>query len=277
MYNLLVSGRGWAEGRDTLLRERVFEYTDEPVERRFKSGKEIDFSELLKHPALFLEESFGSKAQIARVGRILDVQSSGRDFAISYVFDGSLPTLTNTFLASIKSQLGINEFEFSRTHWALKNVDLFQVLLRNLQPHKRQPRVFRLSEHDVVDQSLISVMMPFDPTFRSVYRAITGVVHDMGMKCQRADEIWESGALIQGIVSLIERSRVVVADCSGRNPNVFYEVGIAHTMGKDVILITQSEADVPFDLRHLRYIKYLDNREGRRGLREKLKSRLESF
>ena len=60
------------------------------------------------------------------------------------------------------------------------------------------------------------------------------------------DEIW----------ALIIRSRFIVADCTGRNPNVFYEIGIAHTIGKPVIAITQSTTDVPFDLTHRRYIEY---------------------
>ena len=61
----------------------------------------------------------------------------------------------------------------------------------------------------------------------------------------------------------------MIADCTGRNPNVFYEIGIAHTLGRDVILITQNEADVPFDLRHLRYVQYLNNGEGREVLAQR--------
>jgi hypothetical protein len=57
--------------------------------------------------------------------------------------------------------------------------------------------------------------------------------------------------VIQTIVSLICQSGIIIADCSGRNANVFYEAGIAHMLGKDVILIAQSMADIPFDLQHL--------------------------
>ena len=57
------------------------------------------------------------------------------------------------------------------------------------------------------------------------------------------DVIWES----------INRARIVIADTTTRNPNVFYEIGICHTLGKDVILITQDSEDVPFDL-HLSLI-----------------------
>jgi hypothetical protein len=73
--------------------------------------------------------------------------------------------------------------------------------------------------------------------------------------------IWENAAVIQDAVSLIDRSKVVICDCTGRNPNVFYDIGIAHTLGREVVLITQAEADIPFDLRHLRYVQYLNNGE----------------
>jgi len=54
--------------------------------------------------------------------------------------------------------------------------------------------------------------------------------------------------------------------------NVFYELGIAHTLGRTVIIITQNEDDIPFDLRHLRYFKYEDNKEGWKKLKETLKN-----
>jgi hypothetical protein len=79
---------------------------------------------------------------------------------------------------------------------------------------------------------------------------------------------------MQDVVSLIDRSAVVIADCTGRNPNVFYEIGIAHTLGREVILITQVDADIPFDLRHLRYVSYLNNGEGLNALGMRLQARL---
>jgi len=79
---------------------------------------------------------------------------------------------------------------------------------------------------------------------------------------------------MQDVVSLIDRSRVVICDCSTRNANVFYEIGIAHTLGREVILITQAETDIPFDLRHLRYVSYLNNGEGREELKGRVATRL---
>jgi hypothetical protein len=82
---------------------------------------------------------------------------------------------------------------------------------------------------------------------------------------------------MQDVVSLIDRSRVVIADCTSRNPNVFYEIGIAHTLGREVILITQNDADIPFDLRHLRYVRYLNNGEGLADLERRLLPRLQAI
>lgn len=82
---------------------------------------------------------------------------------------------------------------------------------------------------------------------------------------------------MQDVVSLIDKSRIVICDCTGRNPNVFYEAGIAHALGREVILITQVESDIPFDLRHLRYVSYLNNGEGLRDLQLKLEQRISSL
>lgn len=78
----------------------------------------------------------------------------------------------------------------------------------------------------------------------------------------KADDIFTPTAIMEDIWEYINKSRLIVADVTGKNPNVFYELGIAHTIGKDVIILTQNEDDVPFDLKHLRYIKYIDNKNG---------------
>ena len=120
-------------------------------------------------------------------------------------------------------------------------------------------------------------MMPFHPNFTPVYEALQRVAAACGLRCRRADDIWENPAVIQDVVSLIDKSRIVICDCTGRNPNVFYEAGIAHTLGREVILITQSAEDIPFDLRHLRYVQYLNNGEGLTQLQTRLQQRLEAL
>ena len=119
-------------------------------------------------------------------------------------------------------------------------------------------------------------MMPFAAEFDPVYAVIQSAVKSIGLEPMRADNFWEHDHVIQDIVNLIARARVVICDLSSRNPNVFYEAGIAHTIGKEVILIAQSQDDVPFDLRHLRYIKYLNNEQGLASLSESIASRIQT-
>lgn len=76
------------------------------------------------------------------------------------------------------------------------------------------------------------------------------------------------------VLSLIWRARAVVSDLTGKNANVFYETGIAHTIGRDVILTSQAMDDVPFDLRSIRTLKYLSNREGLEQLKTQVRDRL---
>lgn len=79
---------------------------------------------------------------------------------------------------------------------------------------------------------------------------------------------------MQDVVSLICKSSVVICDLSGKNPNVFYEAGIAHALGKQVILITQHMDGIPFDLRSVRAIQYLPNGEGISAMIKKLRPRV---
>jgi hypothetical protein len=135
------------------------------------------------------------------------------------------------------------------------------------------PEVFRVPKKQPQDQ-LIAVMMPFQAEFAPTYDAIKKACIAAGLYCFRADDIWENTTFIQDIFELIYCSRVVVVDFSGKNPNVMYETGVAHTLGKHVIPITQSIDDVPSDLRHHRVLKYLPNKEGYDLLRSKLETRL---
>jgi hypothetical protein len=157
---------------------------------------------------------------------------AGGRVAIEYTYDFGIPPLLNSTIFANKLDFDIpGDFEFSRTHWAVKDVDLYRVLIRHTQPRRQRPSVFTISEHEKIEPTLISAMMPFDASFNFVYKTLKQAVERVGLHCRRADDIWENPAIVQDIVSLIDRSRVVIADCTGRNPNVFYEVGIAHTLG----------------------------------------------
>lgn len=117
-------------------------------------------------------------------------------------------------------------------------------------------------------------MMPFDAKFSSVHRSIKDACKAIGCSCIRGDEVWKEDAIIQDVVNLITESRVIICDLTNLNPNVLYEAGISHALGKKVILITQSEDHVPFDLRHVRFIKYLSNEQGLKEMSTQLQPKI---
>lgn len=277
MFNLLMFNTDWSSGRVTVPMGRMFEYTDDHITSQFRdSGNNLLLDRLSSLPCLFCQE--GTEDETAYVGQINRARIAGRDLVVEVSFDTEVPPLLNSTIYANRVELDMpHDFEFSRNHWAVKHVDLYRFLLRNVRPRRQRPSVFQISEHESIEPTLASAMMPFDAAFNEVYNSIREAADNAGLRCRRADDIWENAAIIQDIVSLIDRSRIVVCDCTGRNPNVFYEAGVAHTLGRDVILITQNEHDIPFDLRHLRYVRYLNNAEGRASLTHALQSRMQTL
>jgi len=101
------------------------------------------------------------------------------------------------------------------------------------------------------------VLMPFAPSFDDIYAyGIKRPIERLGIRCEMVDEIQYVGGILEQVFKCIEKARFVVADMTGRNPNVFYEVGYSHAMKKDVILCTQAADDLPFDLRGYNHIVY---------------------
>jgi hypothetical protein len=99
--------------------------------------------------------------------------------------------------------------------------------------------------------------MPFDSSFSDIYRfGIKGAAEDIGAYAERVDEQIFVEGMLDRIFNQISKADVVVADMSGRNPNVFYEVGYAHALGKIVVLLTQDSNDIPFDLKHRQHTVY---------------------
>jgi len=276
MFNLIMRWFDWNEAQGSLPLARVFEYTEPPVAAPFTDNGQPAFERMIRLPCLFMNE--GTGAEVCRVGSVTRTRVVGREVVFDYVLDADVPPLENSLIYANRLALDMpQDFEFSRNHWAVKDVDLYRMLLRTVRPRRQRPTVFRIEEHERIEPELVSVMMPFDAAFTPVYESIRAAAESAGLRARRADDIWENPAIIQDVVSLIDRSRVVVCDCTGRNPNVFYEAGIAHTLGREVILVTQTDQDIPFDLRHLRYVRYLNNGEGRDALAAALKGRFDTI
>lgn len=282
MFNLLVKGIPWANGTATFGADRVISYTDESLKLKFTNNGVLDFDALMKLPSLFVEETnYQEEQQLARVGRVTHIRQTRTEVIVQYSFDADCAPIPQEELIRLKDALHLyfprrGFDELSTTHWAVKDVDLFRVLYNSMTISTRMPKVFNVPTHQVVNKNLVSVMMPF-AGFSPVYEAIQSAVTTAGMECIRADELWEHSTIIQDIVSIIDRAAIVVCDCTNKNANVFYEAGIAHALGKEVILITQNKNDIPFDLQQHRYIHYLGNSEGLAGLTRDLVGRINTL
>lgn len=102
------------------------------------------------------------------------------------------------------------------------------------------------------------VMMPFAAPIGNYYHQVyEPAIQKAGLKPVRADtDIFGTGKIMDQIWSGINNAKVLVAELTSRNPNVFYELGLAHALDKPVVLVSSNEIDVPFDLKHIRVIYY---------------------
>lgn len=104
------------------------------------------------------------------------------------------------------------------------------------------------------------VIMPFggwfDDYYDTVYRP---AIEAAGLEPHRADDLYRPSTIVNDIWSYTQKAKLILADLSGKNPNVFYELGLAHALAKPAILIAESIDDVPFDLRALRVLEYNKN------------------
>lgn len=109
-----------------------------------------------------------------------------------------------------------------------------------------------------IDRNRCFVIMPFKDDLDIVYGTIKKELNKAGYICNRVDEVPGSIPIINKILTEMLRSRYIIADLTDCNPNVFYELGIAHSFkdASNIIILKQSDSKVPFDITHLTYIEY---------------------
>lgn len=119
----------------------------------------------------------------------------------------------------------------------------------------------------------VFVLMPFNDKMEKIYtNHIKKMGDELGLTIRRADDIFTPGPFMEKVWDGICAAELILADCTQKNPNVFYEIGMAHTVGKKVVLITRSEKDIPSDINYYDYIPYVYDPEGAEELIEKLKA-----
>lgn len=138
--------------------------------------------------------------------------------------------------------------------------------------------IFGPNHYPIVNE-LVFVLMPFEQELTSIYNEfIKTTVEDKGLVCRRADDITSNNAIIQDIWKSICEARFIIADISTLNPNVMYELGVAHAIGKETILIHQegSSNKLPFDIPHIRILNYRNTATGGKELKEKIGQAIDS-
>ena len=101
------------------------------------------------------------------------------------------------------------------------------------------------------------VIMPFGQDFDEIYEHfLVSVLTESGFAVRRADNLQNAQNIIKDIVNGIAKSDLIVADLTDSNPNVYYELGLAHALNKPVILLTQELDSLPFDLKSYRVVSY---------------------
>jgi len=108
------------------------------------------------------------------------------------------------------------------------------------------------------DPNKIFVLTPFSNEERAVFEAIKSICSEAGFSVSRGDENRADGDILNQVISGIISSSIVVANISSRNPNVFFELGIAMALGKPTLLLSDTLSEVPFDLQSRRIIMFKD-------------------
>lgn len=119
----------------------------------------------------------------------------------------------------------------------------------------------------------VFVLMPFDEAFKDIYEGLIKHSFESAEFCvYRADDIQSQQNILRDVVTAINAADVIIADLTDSNPNVYYELGLAHALRKPVILLTDDIGSIPFDLRSYRVIEYNTHfahiQEARKQLKE---------
>lgn len=130
MFNLLISGHphSWVSSPYELEKTRsVVEYTADEIRERYASFDEKSIKELKSFPCLFVLENEQSES---RIGHITDIRVRQNTVVIKYEFDRVFPSLPIGAIEDIRKDIDLGRSELSRTHWAVKDEPIFEILLR---------------------------------------------------------------------------------------------------------------------------------------------------
>lgn len=113
----------------------------------------------------------------------------------------------------------------------------------------------------IIDEKLVFILTPFNETFYNDYLTIKEACMRVGYRAVRGDEVFFKSDIFTEMLKLIVKSNLIIANINGRNPNVMYELGIAHALDKQVLLISKSPKELPIDIKSKRFLIYQNHEE----------------
>jgi len=144
--------------------------------------------------------------------------------------------------------------------WCQSEAD---IIVKNFNVKRETPKAF--------------VVMQFSSPYNELYDdVIRKVCEEYDLTVVRADETYGPGLIIADIIKQIYESKLIIAEISSSNPNVFYEVGYAHALNKPTILIAERTTKLPFDVSPFRTLFYENTIAGKRKIEEGFKKHIKA-
>jgi len=231
------------------------EYFENPKISLIFSTKEESYSDLKFDDFEFLLDDNIDEADIANI----NITEGEKNVSIVFQFQNDLIGPNGNYTISLNDKTDNKIVE----DFLWKDLELIIYNSFNKKGSDKMliEPVFVGREFDLIKNTCF-VLMPFSENWSDrIWRHIKSIVESNGFVCTRADDLYGTN-ILDDIWKAINESEIIIADTTTRNPNVFYEIGISHTLGKKVILLSQSKKDIPFDFLHYRHIIYEDNTDG---------------
>ncbi|MCL2682071.1 MAG: nucleoside 2-deoxyribosyltransferase [Bacteroidales bacterium] len=199
----------------------------------------------------------GNWANHSLVGEYKNLKAK-KSYKLEVELKGSTVTLKVDGIIVSVSNLPFN-LPISQTGLWCQSED--DIVVKNFNVKKETPKAF--------------VVMQFSSPYNELYDdVIKRVCKEFDLNVVRADETYGPGLILADIIKQINESRLIIAEISQSNPNVFYEVGYAHALNKPTILIAEKTTKLPFDVSPFRTLFYENTIAGKQKIEDGLKKHI---
>ncbi|QDU58822.1 hypothetical protein [Aeoliella mucimassa] len=225
-------------------------YYDKSIQQTFNAG--------ISNELLYGIRSFRSKWDHYAVGGDVEALEAGREYHLDVDVKGSQVTLSIDGVEVIAAEIPVY---LPQSQVGIFCMGYHDIKVRNFTVTTEPPRAF--------------VVMQFSSPYNEVYsEVIQRVCEEEGISVLRIDEQSGPGLIIADISRAIRESRLIIADISPQNPNVFYEVGYAHALNKPTILMAEKGTTLPFDVSAFRTLFYDNSISGKSKLEDGLRKHI---